>query len=305
MQPTTLAQLRTNRIVIAYVVLFAGVIALGFSGIFVTLANAPGAVTGFYRMLVAQALFTWPFIRRTRKRRRQRNSYPRRELVIASAAGLLFAGDLLFWNTGILLSGPTNPTLMGNTAPIWVGLGASYFFHEKLPARFWAGLALAISGALLILGLDTLQAFELGLGTFLGLLAGMFYGGYFLVTQRSRRQLDATTSFWWASTSATVALVLAALLLRQPLAGYPPLTWLSFLALGIVVQAFGQFAFSFALGYLPASLVAPAGLGQPVMTAILAAILLGEGLTAGEIVGGLTVLIGVYIVQRSRVSDGA
>jgi drug/metabolite transporter (DMT)-like permease len=157
-----------------------------------------------------------------------------------------------------------------------------------------------MAGALLVLGLDAWQAFELGLGTFLGLLAGMFYGGYFLVMQRSRQQLDATTSFWWAGSSAVVVLLLASLLLRQPLWGYSLLTWLCFLGLGLIVQAFGQFSFSFALGYLPASLVAPAGLAQPVLTAVLAAFLLNQSLTQGEIIGGLTVLAGIFIVQRSR-----
>jgi len=295
-----MAALRANRILAAYVVLFAGVIALGFSGIFVSVANAPGAVTGFYRMLVAQAIFIVPFMRRRGSIHRPQPANRRREIAIAAFAGLLFAGDLIFWNTGVLLSGPTNPTLMGNTAPIWVALGAMLFFREKLSGMFWVGLVLAMSGALLVLGLDALQAFQLGLGTFLGLLAGMFYGGYFLVIQRSRQQLDATTSFWWAGSSSVLALLLASLAFRQPLWGYPLLTWLCFLGLGLIVQAFGQFSFSFALGYLPASLVAPAGLAQPVVTGLLAVLLLNETLTPGEIAGGLTVLAGIFIVQRSR-----
>jgi len=311
MQNTTIARWRANRTVVAYIVLAAGVIALGFSGIFVSVANAPGAVTGFYRMLIAQAIFVLPFMRRGRRRGRRRrgkqqhqpqSGSPRREIAIAAFAGLLFAGDLLFWNTGILLSGPTNPTLMGNTAPIWVALGAMLFFRERPPGMFWAGLAVAMAGALLVLGLDALQAFELGLGTFLGMLAGMFYGGYFLVMQRSRQQLDAITSFWWAGASAMLVLLLAALLLDQPLLGYPLITWLCFLGLGLIVQVFGQFSFSFALGYLPASLVSPAGLAQPVLTAILAAVLLNETLSLGEIIGGLTVLAGIFIVQRSRMA---
>jgi drug/metabolite transporter (DMT)-like permease len=57
---------------------------------------------------------------------------------------------------------------------------------------------------------------------------------------------------------------------------------------------------NYALGYLPASIVSPTLLGQPVVTAILAGPLLGEDLSAWQILGGLAVLIGVYLVHHSR-----
>jgi drug/metabolite transporter (DMT)-like permease len=41
-------------------------------------------------------------------------------------------------------------------------------------------------------------------------------------------------------------------------------------------------------------------LAQPVATAVLAVLLLGERLSLWEALGGITVLTGVYIVHRSR-----
>ena len=294
-----------NETLRAYLLLLFGVLCIGFSAIFVRWAGAPGAVTGFYRMAIAALILAFPFYRRQRAARPGAPwDLPRREVAIALLGGCFFAGDLIFWNTGILLGGATNPTLMGNTAPVWVGLGAMIFFKERLPIPFWLGLLLAIAGAALILGLDVVRSFSLGLGTFLGLVAGGFYGGYFLVTQRGRQQLDALTYFWIAAVGATAWLLLASLLLQQPLTGYDRFTYLNFLALGLVVQVFGQFAFSYALGYLPASVVSPAGLGQPVVTAILAWPLLGETITPLQAVGGGAVLAGVYVVHRSRLHPG-
>lgn len=278
----------------AYLALVVALLVSGFSGIFVSWANAPGAVTGFYRMAVAVLLLAPPFVRGLRRR----GALPRRELLIALTGGALFAGDLVLWNTGILLSGATNPTLMGNTAPLWVGLGALLFFREQLARRFWLGLFLALSGAAIVLGLDALN--NVGLGTFFGLLAGIFYGAYFLVMQRSRRALDALTSFWLAAASAALMLLLFALVLDQPLTGYSRTTYLNFLALGLVVQILGQFSVNYALGYLPASLVSPTLLGQPVLTALLAIPLLGETLSPWQVVGGIAVLTGVYTVHQSR-----
>lgn len=278
----------------AYLVLGLGILSLGFSGIFVSWASAPGAVTGFYRMGIAIAALTPAFYRRLRRG----SELPRRELLIALLGGIFFAGDLLFWNTGVLISGATNPTLLGNTAPLWVGLGALIFFREKLSWDFWLGLSLALAGALVILGLDTSD--DVGLGSFFGLLAGVFYAAYFLITQRSRQRLDSLTSFWLAGASATVALLMGSLLLGQPVTGYPPITYLSFLGLGLIVQIGGQLAISYALGYLPASVVSPTNLGQPVLTALLAIPLLGEKLTAWQIAGGTVVITGVFLVHRSR-----
>ncbi|MEW5987174.1 MAG: DMT family transporter [Chloroflexota bacterium] len=294
---TTLTSRSLKSAAAAYLALGVGMISLGFSAIFVRWANAPGAVTSFYRMAIAVVLMAAPFWSRFRRRR----GVPRRELLVAVWGGLLFAGDLAFWTTGVVLSGATNPTLLANTAPLWVGLGALLIFREKLSAAFWLGLLLAISGAVVILGLDTLRGASLGVGTLLGLLAGLFYGGYFLTTQRGRQTLDTFTYFWLAALSSAVALLIISLLLRQPLTGYSPRTYLNFLALGVVTQVCGYLAISYALGHLPASIVSPTLLGQPVITAVLAGPLLGEQLSGWQIAGGMAVLAGVYVVHRSRI----
>jgi drug/metabolite transporter (DMT)-like permease len=281
---------------LAYLCLAVGIISLGTSAIFVRWANAPGAVTSFYRMAIACALMAWPFWRG----RQARPALPRRELAIALLGGVLFAGDLALWTTGVVISGATNPTLLANTAPLWVGLGAYLFFGERRGRAFWLGLLLAFVGAALILGLDALQAFSVGLGTLFGLLAGLFYGAYFLVTQRGRRSMDSLTYFWLAASSSTVCLAVLTLLLGQPFTGYSTFTYLNFLLMGALVQVVGYLAINYALGHLPASLVSPILLGQPVFTAILAGPMLGEWPTRWELIGGIVVLTGVYIVHRNR-----
>jgi drug/metabolite transporter (DMT)-like permease len=183
---------------------------------------------------------------------------------------------------------------------LWVGLGALIFFRERLTLQFWSGLLLAMAGAVFILGLDSLRAATLGIGTLLGLLAGIFYGGYLLITQVGRRSLDSLTYFWLAAASSTASLFVVCLVLRQPLTGYPAITYLNFLAIGLITQVLGYLMINYALGYLPASIVSPTLLGQPVVTALLAGPLLGEDLSAWQVAGGVAVLAGVFIVHRSR-----
>ncbi len=278
----------------AYLALAFSLIAMAFSGIFVSLAGAPGAVSAFYRMSIAVLILALPFSRGLG----QTGLPNRHETSIAVLAGLFFAADLFFWNTGILLSGATNPTLMGNTAPIWVGIGAMIFFGERPGRLFWIGLLIAIIGAAVILGVDALN--DVGLGTFFGILSGMFYSGYFLVVQRSRQKLNTMTSFWLSAVGSVMGLILIARMLGQPLTGYSTMTYVYLLLLSIVVQVGGQYSVAYALGYLPASIVSPTLLLQPVLTGLLAVPILGEKLTLVQILGGVSVLVGVYIVHRGR-----
>ncbi|MCZ2115801.1 MAG: DMT family transporter [Anaerolineae bacterium] len=288
------SQLRQKSHTRAYLVLGLSLLGLAFSGIFVKLAGVPGAVSGFYRMAIAVVVLALPFTRDVR-----RHGIPNRhETMIAVLAGLFFAFDLFFWNTGVLLSGATNPTLMSNIAPIWVGLGAMLFFKEQLNRQFWLGLLVAIVGAAVILGVDTLN--DVGLGTFFGILSSIFYGGYFLIVQRSRHKLSTLTSFWLSAVTTTLILILMARVLGQPLTGYSKLTYLYLIALGLIIQVGGQMGIAYSLGYLPASIVSPTLLLQPMLTGLLAMPLLGEALSWMQVLGGAAVLAGVYVVHRSR-----
>jgi drug/metabolite transporter (DMT)-like permease len=283
----------------AYLALGVGVVSIGFSGIFVRWADAPGIVTSFYRMAIAALLMGIPFLRR----QQSRPAIPKTGFLLAILGGVFFAADIATWSTGVVLAGATNPTLLANTAPVWVGLGALLIFRERLPRRFWLGLAIAMTGATLVLGLDTLQDVQLGTGSLLGLLAGLFYGAYYLVTQRGRNWLDSLSYFWLSSLASAVALLILSIILELPLVGFPRTTYLTFLGMALVSQVSGYLAINFALGHLPASVVSVTLLGQPVVTAILAAVLLGEILGGFQIVGGAAVLAGVSVIHLSRATD--
>ncbi|MGD8632049.1 MAG: DMT family transporter [Anaerolineales bacterium] len=282
----------------AYLALFSGLIALGFSAIFVRLADVPGSVASFYRMAIGLLSLTIPFLYHRRGKPVPSWNVAR----IALLGGVFFAIDLIFWATGVVLSGATNPTLMSNTAPLWVGLGSLLIFQERLPGRFWIGLLVAMSGAVLVLGIDALKSFDLGLGTLFGLIAGIFYGGYFLITQRGRRELDAITYFWFSALGAVIVIFVINLVLGNPLLGYSNRSYLALIGLGVISQGLGWLAINYAQGHLPATVVSPTLLGQPVLTGLIAGPLLGEFLEPLQIAGGLAVLAGVYLVHRSRIA---
>ncbi|MEN8240714.1 MAG: DMT family transporter [Chloroflexota bacterium] len=279
----------------AYLGLAGGLLVIAFSAILLRLADAPGPVSGFYRMTIGWLLLTPWFIRHQRKHR-----FTLKVLRPAIMAGVFFGFDMILWTTGVVLAGATIPTLFANTSPLWVGLGALVIFKEKMPPGFWFGLALALAGAVLIVGIGNPQSDYLLEGVLLGLGSAIFYGSYFLAGQRGREVLDPITFLWVISFVCSLVLLAATIVLGQPLIGYSLHSYLAFLAMGIFIQVIGWWLISYAQGLLPASLVSPTMLGQPVLTAVVAAPLLGEHLTSLEIAGGIIVIIGVYIVHRSK-----
>lgn len=278
----------------SYGALLLGVVGLGFSAPLVRWAEAPAAVSMFYRMALGGLLLTpWGLaaVRRTANRR---------ALAWAVLGGLCFAADVGLWATGILLSGATMPTLLGNTAPLWVGLGSWLFFRRRPTGGFWLGVALALSGATLVLGIDLQRATVVGLGTALGLLGAVFYGAYQLVTERGRREVEAVAYLWVSTWASALALGLLAVAQGAPLWGYPPRTWAAFAAMGLLVQGAAWWLINEAQGHLPAAVVSPTLLLQPVFTAVVAGIWLGERFTPLHLLGGALVLSGVYTVHHAH-----
>jgi drug/metabolite transporter (DMT)-like permease len=99
---------------------------------------------------------------------------------------------------------------------------------------------------------------------------------------------------------ASTSLFVINTMLAYPLSGYPTQTWLVFLATSIVSQLIGYVSLAYALGYLPASVVAPTVVLQPIVTTILAIPLLGEIPTIWQGIGGAIALVGIYIVNQSH-----
>ena len=280
----------------AYLALGVGILSLGMTAMFVRWANAPGAVTGFYRLAIATALTAPLFIHR----RRAEGRVPSRHVLIPLLGGLFAAGDFALWNTSVLYTTASNATLLGNTAPLWVALAAILFFRERLRLDFWLGLALALTGAVFIVGRDFLLHPSLGLGDLMACGAAVFYAAYMLTTQHGRAKLDVFTYWWLASLSASVGLLVISLVMGYSVTGYPSQSWIVFLATAVVSQIIGYMSISYALGHLPASIVSPTLIGQPIVTTILAIPLLGELPGPFQVIGGLVALVGIYLVNQSH-----
>jgi drug/metabolite transporter (DMT)-like permease len=287
----------TKRPILPYIALLMGIICLSFSAMFGKWANAPGPVIGFYRIGLATIILLPVFLYRKYK---YRMKFPLAILLFPLLGGIFTALDHGTWNSSLRFTSAANATLLGNTAPLWVALFAWLVFRQKLRGLFWVGLLLALGGAVIVLGSDFILHPSIGMGDMLAIAAGVFYAGYFLVTEVGRKKLDTLSYVWIVDLIAAITLLMISLGMNMPLTGYPPKTYMAFLGAALVSQVGGYLSIGYALGHLPASIVSPTLIGQPVVTALLAIPLLGEALRTEQLLGGLFVLVGIYLVHRSR-----
>jgi drug/metabolite transporter (DMT)-like permease len=284
-----------DKTVLAYLALAIGIFSLSFSAMFVRWADAPGPVTAFYRLFFSIFLLLPFFLPRTQATPRLQS----RSIMWPLFAGVFTACDLGLWTTSLSYTTAANATLLGNTAPLWVALGTWLLLKQKLSAAFWRGLAITLLGAALIMGTDFLLHPRFGIGDAMAIFTGFFYGGYFLLTERSRMHFDPVSHIWLVGVGASLSLFLINMLLQNPLSGYPAQTWLVFLSTAIVSQLVGYLSLAYALGHLPASIVSPTMILQPIVTALLAIPLLDEVPSVWQAVGGVLALLGIYIVNQS------
>lgn len=285
----------------AYLALLGGVVCIGMGPIFIKLANTTADVIGLYRLGIAALVMLLPALLNWR---RGRARLPRSMVGLGVLGGVLFAGNIFVWSTSLYLTTVANATFLDNTAPIWVGLGAWLLFGERLRPLYWLGLAMALGGAALLVGLDGFGRSAASLGNALAFGGAFIYAAYLLVTQRVRERVDNVTYVWLFSSAAAVTFLALNLALGNPVTGLPLASVLALVAVALISQVGGWLLITYAFGHLSASLVSVTLLGQPVFATLVAAPLLGEVPGVWHIVGGLITLAGIYTVHRSG-SQGA
>src|SRR3954451_7001091 len=80
------------------VMMSAGAVGVSASAVFIDLSGTSPGTASFYRCLLALPLLA-PLAMRERRRE---GRWPARQLLVAAAAGLLFAGDMLLWTQAIV-----------------------------------------------------------------------------------------------------------------------------------------------------------------------------------------------------------
>lgn len=274
-------------------ILAFGVIAVSFAAVLIRRADAPAIVIAAYRLGLAGlpvGLLAATAARRSLPRRR--------EWIWPIVAGTALALHFGFWITSVQQTSVVTSVVLVTTTPLFIGLASPLVLKESVAPTTWAGIVISAAGAA-VMAADDLGE---GLGTLSGdayaLLGAIFAAVYFLAGRRSRQTTPLAGYVGVVYPIAGVLLIASAVVAGESFTGYNVGTYTAIVLLAVLPQLIGHSSIDWALGYVPATLVAVSILGEPVVATGLAAVFLDEQPNVLEGIGSVFVLAGVYVALR-------
>lgn len=276
--------------------------ALGSSSgaVLVRLAESPAAVTAFWRLAFSVACLVPVLLYRGDWR--EWKSLGMRETSLLAVSGLCLALHFLTWFRSLDFTSVASSTVLVSTHPLFVGLLSARLLGERPTRREWAGLSLAVAGALAIgwgdfrAGPDPLR------GDLLAVSAAAFAALYFVAGRRLRGRLGLLSYVVPVYSIAALTCLLYGRSANLQFAGWPAGTWWALVGLAVGPTLLGHTGFNWALRHVRAYVVSVILLFEPLGATLLAILVLGRAELPGvnTFVGGTAILAGVWISIRSR-----
>lgn len=291
--------------------LLVGVVAASSSSILVRYAQQEGVASlaiAAWRMALAGAVVA---LLAAALRRDELRRLRGRDLRLAGLAGVFISAHFVTWITSLEFTSVASSAALVTTNPIWVGLATVFIFRERLARLTIAGIAVSLVGCLLILAVDAGQGGGAAggsrplLGNGLALAGALGVSAYLLAGRRLAARLSLLGYVGLVYAVAGVLLMTVAAAAGTPLAGYTAAGWAALAGLAIGPQLVGHTAFNWALRRLSPTFVALSILGEPVGSALLAAVLLAEIPSAGQLLAFAVLLTGIAIAAVGERPDPA
>lgn len=258
-------------------------------------ADAPSLAVAFWRNALAVAVLL-PLT--AVRRRAEVKALPAPQRRGTLLAGMFLAAHFATWVPSLSFTTVASSVALVATQPVWAALMARAR-GERVPARAWVGIALAVTGAVVLSGVDLSISARALLGDALALAGGVLAAAY--VTVGSEMRQTMSTTVYTTICYATAASLLATMCLagRQPISGYDAETWAALVALAVGPQLLGHSIVNRVLRTTSATVVSVAILFEIVGSSFLAWIAFGEAPPAGAYPAAVLIVAGVVLVVLS------
>lgn len=242
-----------------------------------------------------------------RERHQLKHAKSRRAVLLAS---LLLAAGVVFYTYAIEMSQASYVSIVTLVNPILVVFFSAVFLREKVGMRAIAGVTLAMIGAMTLVVLPiALQQKGVAfypLATVLALANSVSFAGALLFMKVAHERgvglpMILGCSAWMTALVAAVGFVLAGDMSRtESGVGF----WVSIAFTAIVVGLINRAITVRSLEVIGAALTSAIGYLQAFVAILIPVIVLGEKLSVEMVVGGILILIGVYIVEHHKSLHG-
>jgi drug/metabolite transporter (DMT)-like permease len=276
-----------------------GAALISTTSIFVRWAHVEPTTSAFYRMAFGGLMLLGLQL--------VRGQWRRPDLALVGwllLPALAFGADLMVWHRSIHMIGPGLATLLGNFQVFLMAAVGIVFYGERPGWRFAIGVALALAGLWLLVGVgwEALSP-EYRLGVLLGVLTGVAYAVYMLSlrhAQLRRRDLTPERTLCLVSLLCAAMLAVAVAVEGAGFAIPDGQSWTALLGLGFFGQVLGWVLIARAMPQLPASLVGALLLLQPVLSFVLDVLLFARPTALADWIGLALSLLGIFVASSRR-----
>jgi drug/metabolite transporter (DMT)-like permease len=223
-----------------------------------------------------------------------------------SLVGLGFLGISFHqWlqSTGMQTSAASTTAWIVTTAPVFIAILGWIVLHEKVGKIQIAGTLLAAVGVLLVITRGDFHVAAIGhigtVGDFLILISAVNWAVFSVLSRKILLRLPASLMMFYVMLfgfgfSSILFLVQTGV---QDIANLTSNSWMAILILGIFGSGLAYIAWYDALQNLPANKAGVFLYIEPLVTMLLALIILGEPVTWASLVGGAVIITGVWMVN--------
>lgn len=272
--------------------LAVGVVAVSAAAILIRVADAPAIAVAFWRCALGAAMLA-PFALLRRERLPSG-----RALYIGVASGVALGVHFGVWISSLDYTSVAASVVLVTSSPIFVAILAYIFLGERTSPLSFAGILVALGGTVVIASDDSVGSAAL-FGNMLALAGAATFAVYVLTGRFSRTGGVGFLGYSIVAYSAgALTLLPVGILSGVQMWGYPGETWFWLFMLTLGPQILGHTVFNWALGYLDASIISGAVLAEPIVSSMLAWLILSETPGTPTVIGGAVVLVGLFLLLR-------
>jgi len=277
-------------------IVLIGVVGISASAVLVRWSTAPSMVLVLYRMTIAVLMLAFPVLL---KNREELLSLKRKELLLTMAAGCCLGLHFSAFFESLRHTTIAASVVLSDVEVLFVALGSVLVLRRKLSGRCWLAVGLSFVGAVTVALAGGTGGESSLLGNALALGSAFLLAMYTMIGTSVRSRISNTTYTFVAYFFAALTVLVISLIGGTPLTGYGVNNWLTALGMAVLCTLMGHSVFTWGLKYLPPAYISTVKLLDPVFSAVWGLLLFNEEPTLLVVLGGVIVIIGVFIYGQA------
>ncbi len=278
-----------------YVGLPIAVFSVSTAAILIRFSNSNPITIAFYRMFFSSLFFLFPFLKN--KGIRTEN---KKNLLLIISSGIFLALHFAFWIASLNKTTVASSVVLVSSHPLLVMFFSSKFLGEEINQKAYYSVLFALLGVFLIaLGDYSVKNWNV-IGDIYALIGMFFLGFYILIGKVVRKDISTSSYVFSVYSVASIVLGFVSFFIGTSFKIYPIKEYLIFFLLALIPTLFGHSIYNWALRYVKADLVSITLLGEPIISSVLALIILSESPPTISLIGVSLTIIGIYLSLKLR-----